>query len=102
MKEQVKQEEKDGAAQMTQESQVNGVVTQRPWINQLADKDPNASKMVKGCAKVFNKNKKLLMRALSNIQGLDAPVESIMGYFDNSDEIALAVTIQNCLHPKMG
>ena len=48
----------------------------------------------------FNKYQKPLMQILSKIEKKTVPYKSLLDFFDNSEEYALAVLIQNCLHPK--
>ena len=48
----------------------------------------------------FNKTKKALMRTLANLEGQAIPAESLMYYFNNDEEVALAVFVQNIMHPK--
>ena len=40
------------------------------------------------------------MRALSSLEGDETQVNSLFTYFNNDEEIALAVIIQNQMHPK--
>ena len=94
-------EKKNADGPLSQEQQIDAIVNSNPWIALLGQKDSNARKILKGCSATFNKHKKVLMRTLSSLSNLEAPVDCMMTYFNNDDEIALAVTIQNCMHPKM-
>ena len=37
---------------------------------------------------------------MSEMEGREEPASGLLDFFDNNSEIALAVLIQNCLHPK--
>ena len=93
------QQPKAGAV-LTKEQLIINLVSAHPWIQQLASKDAHAKKLVRAGVNNFNKHKKALMRTLGSLEGAAAPVESLMAYFNNDEEIALAVMIQNCMHPK--
>ena len=50
--------------------------------------------------KSFNKHNQCFMYALSKLENKVTPSSSLLEYFNNDEEIALAVMIQNCMHPK--
>ena len=74
-------------------------VKEKPWVAFYMDKS-YCSKMVTAPTLSFNKYQKSLMHMLSKIEKRAEPYKSLLDFFDNSEEYALAVLIQNCLHPK--
>ena len=48
----------------------------------------------------FSKYQGALLHILSKLEGRAEPYKGILEIFDNHEEIALAIFIQNCLHPK--
>jgi len=56
--------------------------------------------MVKGGSSTFNKYQSSLLHILSVIEGRAVPHQGFLQIYSNNTEIALAITIQNCIHPK--
>ena len=56
--------------------------------------------MVKAGVSIFNKYQKVLMHIMSKLEVRTEPYRSLYEIFDGGNELALAIFIQNCLHPK--
>lgn len=71
-----------------------------PWIEALADKDKTVSKLVKGGCSTFDKHQTSLIHMLSKFEGREVPYEGLLEIFGDDREMALAILMQNCNHPK--
>ena len=71
-----------------------------PWVEALADKNAHAAKLVKGGCAAFNKHQTSLMHIMSKLEGKEESHKGLLELFENNSEIALAILLQNCMHPK--
>ena len=85
---------------LSQETVITDCIEQLPWIEALSQKDSNASKLVKKTAECFNRFQVTLLHILSKLEGRTKPYQNLLELFYDNEEIALAILIQNCLHPK--
>ncbi len=64
-----------------------------PFVQALQNKKSKAFKKVKGTESYFDKFQQTLFHILSKIEGTEIPFEHLLNFFEDSNEVALAIII---------
>ena len=75
-------------------------IKQMPWREQIETKYSEAELILRGGVASFKKKHHQLLAILAKLEGKEDKYSGLIDVFGGSKETALAIILQNCMHPK--